>query len=195
MCLNKVNPVGYTASQIDLVLGNRGRIPFKPTGSNTGYRIATFQSQVPGEFYGVELSGTLMSGFTITLKDDTVYGFSWYNSRLMYIQDCWGNRLGIVRDGSGKILQASTPNGRYLRFQYGHPNCATCITRVTDNIGRQTSCPYDVNGNLRQVTDATGQRTQIGITLREAAVSKRSLDSATLLRYAQNDGMVYSERP
>jgi RHS repeat-associated protein len=151
-----VNPVGYTANQIDLVLGNGGRIPFKPTGSDTNYRTATYQSLVPGEFYQATLKGTYYSKFTLTLKDGTVYTFSWYNSRLMSIDDRWGNRLGIVRDGSYKILQASTPNGRYLRFQYGQPNCATCITRVTDNIGRQTSYEYDTSGRLTQATDPNG---------------------------------------
>jgi len=151
-----VNPVGYNANEIDLVLGNGGRIPFTPISTGSDYRNDTYQSLKPGQFYQATLKGTYYSQFAITLKDGTVYTFSWYNSRLMSIQDRAGNRVGIVRDSSGKILQASTPNGRYLRFQYGAPNCATCIAGIADNIGRQTSYEYDASGRLTKATDPKG---------------------------------------
>jgi hypothetical protein len=62
-----VNPMGYNANEIDLVLGNGGRIPFKPTGSDTNYQTATYQSLIPGQFYQATLKGTYYSKFTETL--------------------------------------------------------------------------------------------------------------------------------
>jgi RHS repeat-associated protein len=120
------------------------------------HRSATYQSLVPGRFYGAILKGIYLDSFTITLKDDTVFEFSWYNSRLRAVQDRWGNRLGIVRDSSDKIVQVSSPNGRFLRFRHGNPDCATCITQVIDNIGRQTNYEYDTSGRLIRTTNPSG---------------------------------------
>ena len=160
MYLYLVNPVGYTVSEIDLVLGSGESIPFKSTGTTNSYLTEIFASTEPGRFYGAKIKGNYYSGFTLTLKDGTVYEFSWYSARLRAIRDVNGNALGIARDGSNRITEIATPNDRHVSLKYESADCSACVTSATDSLGRQTRYQYDSSGRLTQVTDPSGNITR-----------------------------------
>lgn len=149
---------GYSATEIDLVLANGGRIPFKVVGTNTGYTQSStvYQSTVPGQYYKATLHITGDSWgypFQIYLRDGTIYNFSYYSSRLLFIEDRYGNRVSLTRDGSNRISRITSPNGRYIDLAYGVPSCTSCISTATDYVGRQVSYSYDDYGHLLSVTN------------------------------------------
>lgn len=156
---------GYNETEIDLILPSGGRIPFNVVGTDTNYThaAALYQSLVPGEFYQAKLQISANGyghDFYVTLKNGTRYDFSYYNSRLKWIDDRNGNRIAIIRDSSNRISQVISPEGRYVSFQYAAATCNTCVSQATDNTGRIVSYAYNSVGALAQVTDAASGTTQ-----------------------------------
>jgi RHS repeat-associated protein len=163
------NMAGYNATEIDMVLGNGARIPFYTTGVTQYNTGVIYQSLVPGRFYRAKLQMTgdsLGYGFSVTLADGTVYRFSYYSSRLRWIQDRWGNRIALTRDLSSRITRISGAT-QYIDLQYGVPNCTNCISKATDLAGRHVDYTYDTAGRLIKVTD------------QESGVTQYSYDAAT----------------
>lgn len=147
-----------TITEFDLVLPSGGRIPFNVVGTNTTYTnpAALYESLVPGEFYKAKLQSSpngWLDGFIITLKNGTRYAFSYYQSRLKWIEDRNGNRTAITRDINNRISRVTSPNGRYIDFEYLTASCTTCITKATDHTGRFVSYDYDIAGRLWKVTN------------------------------------------
>ena len=162
---------GYTVGEIDMIEGDGGKTRFIATTDNHHYLDPSviYQSTTPGRFYMAQLriinpggaGDAYGSPFTITLRNGTVYTFSYYQAQLQSIQDRWGNTVGIARDSLGRKIAVSSPNGRSIRFEYNAPGCSSCITAAIDSIGRQVSYAYDNHGYLTQITDVMGGITTI----------------------------------
>lgn len=165
MYLYYPNGIDPSVREIDLVLGNGSSIPFNAIGSNVNYTDpnTVYQSLTPGRFYMAQLriaSSGFGNDFLITLKDGTVYAFAYSLGKLKSIQDRWGNLTAVSRDSSYRVSRLTSPNGRTLDFQYGASSCTSCVTSVSDMVGRHVDYQYDTAGHLIQVTDAAGNVTK-----------------------------------
>lgn len=189
--LTFVNLSGVSVDAIEMILAHGGRVRFEPTGTSHDYTSAIFASKLPGAFYKAQLrfvndgSG---NAFWVTLKDGRRLAFSYYQSRLKWIEDRYGNRITVFRDGSNRIDRLVSPQGRYITLAHQHSSCSSCITTATDNIGRVVHYGYDIDGRLTTVTDPQG-----GITTytydtahRMLTVTDRRLNRKVLNEYDAN---------
>lgn len=164
--LSFINQAGFQADGIELNLASGGRIPFMAVGS-TSYKLGdAYESTLPGEFYKARIrynaSPTDGSEFVLTFRDGRRYGFTYYGSKLKWMQDRNGNRVTLTRDASGRIASLISPNGRWIEFEYAAATCTTCVTKATDNAGRVVAYTYDASGRLFQVTNPESGVTEYG---------------------------------
>lgn len=147
----------HSADAIQVVLESGTGIDFKPVGDNDfTFAKNYFESLEPGPFYKARLNivrDSYGNEFVMTLKDGTRYFFSYFFSKLQRIEDRYGNRVSLMRDGDGKIARVVSPNGRWLEFTYGDITCTPCVTRVTDHTGRFVDYEYESPGRLTKITD------------------------------------------
>ncbi|MEV8508783.1 RHS repeat-associated core domain-containing protein [Actinoplanes sp. NPDC051475] len=130
-------------------------IRFVP-GTDGVYRAAA----TPTGYTGAYLSGDNHTNFSVTLRSGTVLTFGSHNAKLIAITDRFGNTTTLDRDWStGRLQQVTSPNGRWLTFTYGACGPATCITQVTDNIGRSVRYTYDASGRLTTAVNPAGGAT------------------------------------
>jgi RHS repeat-associated protein len=159
---------GGAYQQADLVLPDGAKIHYVRISPGGGFASAVFQhvetattSGTPTSFYK-SLIAWNGHGWDLTLKDGTVYVFG-ENAPLQAIRDRYGNTISITHANGegGNITRVTSPHGRWIAFTYAEDsNCSTCISHVTDNIGRIVRYTYDANGNLWKVTDPLGQLTE-----------------------------------
>jgi RHS repeat-associated protein len=92
--------------------------------------------------------------WSLRRKDGTIYRFSsmtaYAQLLLMEIEDRNGNRMSLVRDSLGRLLNVLSPSGKSLQFTYDATNR---ITQVSDNAGRSVTYVYDGSGRLWKVTN------------------------------------------
>ncbi|HWV44574.1 MAG TPA: DUF6531 domain-containing protein, partial [Nitrospira sp.] len=92
--------------------------------------------------------------WSLRRKDGTIYRFSsmtaYAQLLLMEIEDRNGNRMSLVRDSLGRLLNVLSPSGKFLQFTYDASNR---ITQVSDNAGRTVTYVYDGSGRLWKVTN------------------------------------------
>ena len=127
-------------------------IRFSP-GTDGVYRaVAT-----PTGYTGAYLVSDNHTDFAVTLRTGTVLTFGSHNAKLIAITDRFGNTTTLDRDWStGRLQQVTSPNGRWISFTYGACGSATCITQVTDNIGRSVRYTYDASGRLINAANPAG---------------------------------------
>jgi RHS repeat-associated protein len=155
-------------TEADLVLPDGAKIHYVRTSGGVSFADAVFQhvetdttSATPTAFY----KSTIVwngDGWNLTLLDGTVYVFG-ENAPLQAIRDKFGNTITIAHAAgqTGNVTQVTSPHGRWIAFTYGEDaNCATCISHITDNIGRTVHYAYDTSGNLWKVTDPLGHVTE-----------------------------------
>lgn len=186
------NPTSPQYQEVDLVLPDGSRIHYSRISPGTGYTDAAFQNTTSnGAFYNSQIAWN-GNGWNLTLKDGTVYVFGADNP-LQAIRDRYGNQLTIAHASgqSGNITQITSPNGRWITFQYDGINR---ITQATDNLGRTVLYSYDTSGRLAQVTDANGGIWQYGY---DASNNMTSITDARNINYLQNfydaNGRVYKQ--
>jgi len=158
-----VNLNGYEADAIEMILPNGSRVHFDPTGTSKGYTLPStiFESNLPGEFYKAQFHNNgYGQDFWVALKDGRKFGFSYYQSRLKWLEDRHGNRVTIFRDSSNRAVHLVSPQGRYIDLAYGSGACPSCITQATDMTGRKVQYGYDSSGRLVKVTDPASGVTQ-----------------------------------
>lgn len=92
--------------------------------------------------------------WSLRRNDGTIYCFSsmtaYAQLLLMEIEDRNGNRMSLVRDSLGRLLNVLSPSGKSLQFSYDASNR---ITQVSDNAGRSVTYVYDGSGRLWKVTN------------------------------------------
>ena len=130
-------------------------IRFSP-GTDGVYRAAA----TPTGYTGAYLVSDNHTDFAVTLRSGTVLTFGSHNAKLVAITDRFGNTTTLDRDWStGRLQQVTSPNGRWITFGYGACGSATCITQVTDNIGRSVRYTYDASGRLTGAVNPAGGAT------------------------------------
>ncbi|HEY0638613.1 MAG TPA: RHS repeat-associated core domain-containing protein, partial [Pseudonocardiaceae bacterium] len=140
--------------EVDLNLPGGGRVHYVRTSPGTGYSDAVFGTTSSAGPYAGSVIAQVSGDWVLTLRDGTRYLFPWY-SRVRAIQDRNGNQLTFTRTGgsNGEVSRITTPNGRWIAFEY---DSSARVTRATDNIGRAVSYTYDPAGRLATVTDVAG---------------------------------------
>ena len=143
--------------EVDLILPDSGRVHYTRIPNNppsNGYSDAVFTTSSPTIFNQSHISWN-GDGWNLVLQDGTLYVFG-ENAPLQYIQDRFGNRTTLTRQGgrNGHVSQVSSPNGRLIAFTYDSSD--TVITQATDNAGRVVSYGYDASYRMTTVTDPDG---------------------------------------
>jgi RHS repeat-associated protein len=148
------NPTGSAnPPAVDLVLPDGGRVRFQRIVGSSVADSVYQHSATPTAWQGATLRINVPADrFEITTRDKTVYQFSDHvTNALVGIRDRYGNTVSIARlNNSGRITQITSPNGRYLAFEY---DAANRIRQVRDNIGRTVRYEYDTEGRLWKATD------------------------------------------
>jgi RHS repeat-associated protein len=158
-----------TTAYIDLILPDGTRIHF--TGVGPGPTYTTYLHSAAGtQWYGASISSapsnpnnySLPGAWQLQIKDGTIYSFPEAAGlvnpgcqALVGVTDRYGNQVKITRntDANCTIAQITSPNGRYIQFQY---DSSYRVKVATDNLGRQVQYSYDASGRLQTVTDANG---------------------------------------
>lgn len=156
---------GDNYEEADLILPDGGRVHYVrtvPGGGPFDFSGTVMQStSTPTAFYGSTIVwNTSIQGWDLTLKDGTLYHFG-ENEPLQFMRDRNGNQVTLTwsTGSGGNITQVTSPNGRWIRFNYDASNR---IIRATDNIGRFVQYGYDALGRLSTVTDPNGGITTYG---------------------------------
>ena len=117
-----------------------------------GYLVTPFSyiAPQPGQAVSWQYTGTVprfvgailninsdSTGYIFTLRDGTQYLID-EESGLYMIRDRFGNAVTITRT-AGLVTQVTSPNGRYLSFNYDANNN---VTSVVDNTGRTWGYTY-----------------------------------------------------
>jgi RHS repeat-associated protein len=142
---------------VDLVLPDGGRVRFQRI-AGSGTADSTWQHvSTPTAWQGATLKINVPADrWEITTRDKSVYQFSDHApNTLTAIRDRYGNTVSITRvNVSGKISQITSPNGRFVAFEY---DAANRIRQLHDNIGRTVRYEYDSEGRLWKATDPDGK--------------------------------------
>jgi RHS repeat-associated protein len=144
----------------EMVLPEGSRIRFDRISPGTSWSDAIYISTSPDPlFYGATLRFNPNDTWIVTRKDGTEYVFpdSFGQARsqcqaVIQILDRHGNKTKLDRSGCN-LMQVTSPNGRYIQFQYDSSNR---VISAMDNIGRTVSYTYDPVGRLATVTDLNG---------------------------------------
>lgn len=150
-----------------LVLPDGSRIRYNrttPTGSGAAqYRSSVFAAApTPTRFKGSIMAWN-GNGFDVRMADGLTFVFG-QQAPLREIRDRYGNTITITRHSGGRnsagdpldngpIAQVTSPNGRWIRFDYDR---RSRVTRAEDNSGRAVTYTYTSGGRLSTVADPTG---------------------------------------
>ena len=93
-------------------------------------------------------------GWRLTRTDGAAYEFVAYTP-LKTVRDRAGNEVRLHRNVDKLLTEATTSDGRWVKFTY---DTAKRITSATDDVGRTVTYAYDASGRLSTVTDADGPR-------------------------------------
>jgi len=200
------NEFGTTA-YVDLILPDGSRIHFIGDGASPPY-TTYLHSATGSEWYGATISTTpynphnypLQGIWQLQTKNETIYSFPEAAGlvnpgcqALVGITDRYGNQVKITRnnDANCTIAQITSPNGRYIQFQY---DSSYRIKVATDNIGREVQYSYDATGRLQTVTDANSGMWTYGY---DSLNRMTTIEDPRLITYLTNvytsAGMVYQQ--
>jgi RHS repeat-associated protein len=141
-------------TEIRIILPDGAYIAFLRT-SGTNCLDSTLQhTTTQTAFYGATIAWDLnIQRYRLKFKDGTEWRFSDYGS-LVAMLDRNGNTMTLTRAAAsglaGNLTKITSPNGRYLIFNYDTSNR---ITQVTDILGRTVLYTYDASGRLWKVTN------------------------------------------
>ncbi len=133
-------------------------IPFAP-GTDGRYTAVP----TPTAFLGATMTTDQHTNFVVTLTDGSVLTFGGYQASLVSQADRFGNTTTIDRDGSGRAILVTSPNGRWISLTWGPCTSGRdCIVQAGDNMGRTVSYGYDSSGRLVTMTNPAGKATSYG---------------------------------
>ena len=179
--LSTTAPGTYQAA--DLNLPDGGQVHYVRTSTGTSYSDAVFETtSSPTAFYKSQITWNGV-GWTLRLRDGTKYIFHNEIAPLSRIEDRFGNSITLSRDtpGSINITQATSSDGRWVKFGYDASNR---VTSATDNAGRVTGYQYDAAGYLWKVTNPKS-----GVTTYTYDASNRmaTIQDARLITFLTNE--------
>jgi RHS repeat-associated protein len=148
----------YTTNEpveTNLILPDGGRVRFQIVNPGS-YPPVWEANETPGPFYKARVTQAFdrPDHWYVKLRDGTWYVIRAHGG-MDAIIDRNGNEITITRSGPGyaPISQVTSPNGRWIQFQYDGQDR---ITQAQDLIGRTVHYQYNVDGLLDQVTDVAG---------------------------------------
>jgi YD repeat-containing protein len=155
MFLHTDNPY----QEVDLILPDGGRVHYKRVAPGNTWRGTWEHTSSPTIFYKsiIYSTGGAVLGFggwELKLRDGTKLQFPQYG-RLAAIEDRFGNRLTIDRDGN-RIRQITSPNGRWIRLTYRDDDFGDSEVIAKDDSGRSVHYTIDPDQHLTKVVDAAG---------------------------------------
>ncbi|MGN6255347.1 MAG: RHS repeat-associated core domain-containing protein [Solirubrobacterales bacterium] len=124
--------------KVTLTEARGGTVPFTQSGSAW---LAPAWSQD-------QLSGNSTSGYTLTLPDQTRYGFS-AAGRLQSVTDRNGNETTLSYDEAGHLKAITDPSGRQITLAY---NAEGLVETATDPMGHVVHYAYE-GKSLAKVTE------------------------------------------
>ncbi|TFD78601.1 RHS repeat-associated core domain-containing protein [Cryobacterium psychrophilum] len=138
-----------------VVDGVTGKVAYHDPSGSTQVFTKTGLSYAPplGVRSALKASG---SGWTLTLKDQTVYSFG-SNGLLVSILDRSGQ--GTTLSWNAGRLSSVSGSGRTVTLSY---NAAGLVSGLTGSDGRSVAYEYDATGQLHLFTDAAGFTTTYG---------------------------------
>jgi RHS repeat-associated protein len=133
----------------------------------TSYIDAVYEhTSTPSAFYKSRISWDASIGWSLRLKEGTVYSFRGGDGAtvarqagLLRVRDRYGNTVSVIRDANSNLTRLQSPYGRYIDFTYDATNR---VTQATDNIGRTVNYTYDASGRLWKITNPMGGVTEYG---------------------------------
>jgi RHS repeat-associated protein len=161
--------VGDTNTFGEMILPDGGRIRFNATGNATCPSSSCIYEHTATQspFYKATLKQVdspapgYTAGWDVKLLDGTIYHFyraSWGDALITHsatglhsIEDRFGNRIVIERDGLRRAIKITSPNGRWIKLSYDGESKR--IAQAKDNIGRTVAYQYHPGGELWKVTD------------------------------------------
>ncbi|HEY4451789.1 MAG TPA: RHS repeat-associated core domain-containing protein [Solirubrobacteraceae bacterium] len=117
-------------------------------GSTVVFKQATGTSFTAPAWSQDVLSGSEASGYTLTLKEQTVYRFAGPTGRLETVTDRNGNTTTVEYDEAGRIKSVADPAGRKLSLAY---NAEGLVESAEDPMKHTVKYTYE-SGNLASVT-------------------------------------------
>lgn len=148
----------------ELILPDGARIHYDRISPGTSFSDAVYEhTATQTGFYKSQLAWN-GSGWSLTLKDGTVYTFPDSDSATVprraactSMRNRFGETLTLTRDSDSNLTRIVTPNGRWVEFTYDTSNR---IIQAKDNIGRTVGYTYDAGGRLWKMTDPAGGVTE-----------------------------------
>ena len=154
-------PVGNTwpFTWMDVILEDGGRLHYRRGDWGTSYWDAMYVAEPTiTDFYSSYLTWN-WPGWKLFRKDGRTYLFPDGGGKqrpeqaaLIGEQDQAGNALRLQRDPWGKLVLASTNDGKWVRFAY---DSGYRITQARDNDGHEISYRYSPEGCLEEVENVT----------------------------------------
>ncbi|HEU4835219.1 MAG TPA: kelch repeat-containing protein, partial [Pyrinomonadaceae bacterium] len=148
----------------ELILPDGARIRYDRISPGTSFSDAIYEhTATQTGFFKSQLAWN-GSGWSLTLKDGTVYTFPDSDSATVpraaavtSMRNRYGETLTLTRDSNSNLTRITSPNGRWIEFTYDTSNR---ITLAKDNIGRTVGYQYDAGGRLFKMTDPKGGVTE-----------------------------------
>ena len=160
------NPLGHITQYTAYDLNGRPLTMVDPNGVTT---ILTYDqrgrltSRTEGTLktsYAYDLTGNLIK---LTLPDSSFYSFSYDTAhRLIGVADAFGNRIAHTLDAAGNKTKEQVFDSEDVQ-KYVHFYDYDAVNRLIRSVGAKgqtTSFTYDLQGNLKVITDPLGHKTR-----------------------------------
>jgi RHS repeat-associated protein len=167
--------------QVDLYIPGGGKVHYVRTSPGTSFSDAVFGArETAGEYRGSviafksdpALGGS--RGWVLTRRDGMVFVFPMY-SPLVAIRDRNGNQVTMTRRSDDRLEQVTSPNGRWIKFEYDAEDRVSAardslgrtvrytytgrrLTTVVNPAGKSMVYAFDTLDRLSGLTDARGIR-------------------------------------
>jgi RHS repeat-associated protein len=191
------NPLGHVTHYTSYDLNGRPLTIVDPNGVTTTLtydergRLISRTEGTLKTIYAYDLTGNLTK---LTLPDNSFLEFTYDEAqRLIEIADVLGNHIDYTLDAAGNVTKEQVFDSANVQ-KYVHSYAYDAVNRLLRSIGAQgqtTSFTYDLQSNLRTVTDPLGHKTIFAYD----ALERRTRitdpnNSATSLRYDTLDHLI-----
>jgi RHS repeat-associated protein len=142
---------GWTSSFSDhLVVNKTSKLTtlYQAEGSTVPFTEGSGGSFTAPAWTQDSLSGTEVTGYTLTLADQTKYKFAGASGRLESVTDRDGNATTLAYTAEGRLETITDPDSRKITLAY---NAEGLVESAKDPMGHTVKYTYE-GGNLKSVT-------------------------------------------